>query len=330
MKVSVVIPHFNGTDILRRCLNSVVSASSVLEVIVFDNGSSDDSLWMMAQEFPSVKVIRSEANYGYAGACHKAAKQCQGGALFFLNNDAWIAPNALDHLLQSVTNGADIVQPRILNPDGSLQSGLLGIDWLGHPSRVTSSDKIFYATGTALLIRRSVYFAIGGFDPDFFAFWEDIDLCWRARHHGCHLVYCDDAIVYHSGGTTIGSSGMLYPSAYTTNYLWMYFGRRNCLVTLTKNYRMATLLWVIPLWWVESSLEILAAVVTGNILILRVYWAVLRWITANRRIIWTKHKEVQRARVIGDLPLLRRMLPAGQRMRTGVKLLFSGRPKLSR
>lgn len=328
MRVSVVIPHLEGVDILEKCLSTLQLSASLGEIIVFDNGSTDGSIDMVESRFPGVKVLRSQKNYGFAGACNRGASQCSEDVIFFVNDDAWLENDTIRFLLQEIEDGADLVQPRILNPDGTLQAGALSVDWLGHPGPARSDDP-FYASGTALMVRRSVFEALSGFDEDYFAFWEDTDLSWRSWLSGYRVVYCDKATVFHSGGQTIGATGMVSHNTYRTNYRRMYFGRRNCLVTLIKNYRFRTLMLILPLWAFESIAEIGMGVVTGNFLILKVYASALGWIIRHRRDIKDKRIAVQDNRSRGDLALMKYMLPPGQRLRIGLRLLFSGRAMLS-
>ena len=202
----IVILNWNGAEHLRRFLPSVVAAAPAgVEVMVADNGSTDDSLRVLATEFPSVGVLRLEANYGFAGGYNRALKQVEADYYLLLNSDietpeGWLAP-----ILDVLEREPDVavVSPKLISWTDRTEFEYAGasggfIDFLGYPFcrgrilRQVEADEgqyddardVFWVSGAAFCCRADVFHALGGFDADFFAHMEEIDLCWRMQLAG--------------------------------------------------------------------------------------------------------------------------------------------------
>lgn len=225
-KVSVVILNWNGADMLRRFLPSVLACSQAesVEVCVADNGSTDDSCEIIKWEFPDVRLIRLAENYGFAEGYNKALKQVEAEYVVLLNSDVEVTPDWLTPMVDYMDTHPDVAacQPKILSyheRNSFEYAGAAGgfIDCYGYPfcrGRIFESveedrgqyDKVvsvFWATGAALLIRLKVYQEVGGLDGRFFAHMEEIDLCWRLRSRGHNVVCLPSSSVYHVGGATL-------------------------------------------------------------------------------------------------------------------------------
>lgn len=225
-KVSVVILNWNGADMLRRFLPSVLACSQGegVEVCVADNGSTDDSCEIIKWEFPDVRLIRLAENYGFAEGYNKALKQVEAEYVVLLNSDVEVTPDWLTPMVDYMDTHPDVAacQPKILSyheRNSFEYAGAAGgfIDCYGYPfcrGRIFESveedrgqyDKVvsvFWATGAALLIRLKVYQEVGGLDGRFFAHMEEIDLCWRLRSRGHNVVCLPSSSVYHVGGATL-------------------------------------------------------------------------------------------------------------------------------
>lgn len=225
-KVSVVILNWNGADMLRRFLPSVLACSQAegVEVYVADNGSTDDSCEIIKWEFPDVRLIRLAENYGFAEGYNKALKQVEAEYVVLLNSDVEVTPDWLTPMVDYMDTHPDVAacQPKILSyheRNSFEYAGAAGgfIDCYGYPfcrGRIFESveedrgqyDKVvsvFWATGAALLIRLKVYQEVGGLDGRFFAHMEEIDLCWRLRSRGHNVVCLPSSSVYHVGGATL-------------------------------------------------------------------------------------------------------------------------------
>ena len=227
--LAVIILNWNGRDLLRRFLPSVVehSDSSISRIVVADNGSDDDSIEVLEREFPQVEILRLEKNFGFAEGYNRAVKAIECKYTILLNSDAAASPGWDIALFDFMENQPDVgaCQPKLLsfnNPESFEYAGAAGgyIDCNGYPycrgrifdtcekdaGQYDSIADIHWATGAALMVRRQVYIDCGGLDPEFFAHMEEIDLCWRIRLAGWKIAIVPTAVVYHLGG------GSLYPS----------------------------------------------------------------------------------------------------------------------
>ena len=214
----IIILNWNGADHLRRFLPSVVAAG--VEVIVADNGSTDDSLAALAAGFPSVTVLRMDRNYGFAGGYNRALEHIEADYYLLLNSDVetpegWLAP-----ILDCLDRNPDVAvaAPKLISCADRTEfeyAGAAGgfIDYLGYPFcrgrilRCVEKDRgqydderdVFWVSGAAFCCRADVFRALGGFDGDFFAHMEEIDLCWRMQLAGYRVRIVPRSRVYHLG-----------------------------------------------------------------------------------------------------------------------------------
>ena len=247
-KIAIVILNWNGVDMMRRYLTDVVNYSIVDNAVVYvaDNASTDDSVEMLRSEYPQVKVILLEKNWGFAEGYNKALSQIEAEYYVLLNSDVKVTHHWLQPLVEFMDAHRDVAacQPKLLSiidTDSFEYAGACGgfIDLYGYPfcrGRVFNTierDKgqydtampILWATGACMMIRSSDYWNAGGFDGRFFAHNEEIDLCWRLRLLG-RKVYCiPDSAVFHLGGGTLPKS----------NPMKTYLNFRNNLTMLYKN-----------------------------------------------------------------------------------------------
>lgn len=226
MKISIVILNWNGCEMLRTFLPSVVLYSNApeVEVCVADNGSSDQSLDMLRKEFPTVRLIELDSNYGFADGYNLALKEVDAEYVVLLNSDVEVTPNWLQPLANYMDAHPEVAacQPKIRsqrNKDYFEYAGAAGgfIDKYGYPfcrgrvMGVVEKDRgqydtvmpIFWASGAALFIRLEDYMNSGGLDGRFFAHMEEIDLCWRLRARTRQIVCVPESVVYHVGGATL-------------------------------------------------------------------------------------------------------------------------------
>lgn len=247
MKIAVVILNWNGRHILQQYLPSVVQHSSAdAQIIIADNGSTDDSLTFLAEQYPQIPIISLDRNYGFAGGYNRALKQVDADYFILLNDDVEVTPNWIPPVIEMMENNPTcaICQPKLKMYDDKKTFEYAGgaggfIDKLGYPfcrgrifsdleqddSQYDDNCRIFWATGAAMFIKSSVWKELNGFDDDFFAHMEEIDLCWRANNAGHMVGYCAQSTVYHKGGGTLPKS-----SPHKT-----YLNFRNNLFMLYKN-----------------------------------------------------------------------------------------------
>lgn len=247
-KIAIVILNWNGRALMEKFLPSVVAYSpqALASVIVADNGSTDDSLGMLREKFPTVGLIELGRNYGFAEGYNQALKHIDAEYAVLLNSDVKVTPGWLDAPLGALESDPQIVavQPKIRaerEPERFEYAGAAGgyMDRYGYPfcrgrifDRVESDrgqyDRpadLLWATGACLFIRTEVYKASGGLDAGFFAHQEEIDLCWRLRSRGYRLVCTPESVVYHVGGATLSTES---PRKTFLNF-------RNNLLMLYKN-----------------------------------------------------------------------------------------------
>jgi GT2 family glycosyltransferase/glycosyltransferase involved in cell wall biosynthesis len=250
---TIVIPSYNGAEHLQTCLTSLreLQYAGPRQVIIADNASTDGSAELVRRDFPEVRFIKLETNLGFAGACNRGAREAREGIVTFLNNDMRVEPDWLQRLVEPLLVDPDVVATgaRILSWDGkeidfvggSVNFYGHGFQPLhGHPQEDFASDKphpILFACGGAMAVRRDVFLSTGGFDDDYFAFFEDIDFGWRLWVLGYRVLLVPAAVAYHRGHAT-GSK--LPPHQLRVLY------ERNALATVIKNYDDANLTRVLP------------------------------------------------------------------------------------
>lgn len=224
-KIAVVILNWNGCDMMRRFLPSVVSHSEDEGlVIVADNGSTDDSLTMLANEFPSVVTLKLNENYGFAEGYNQAFQQIDAPYYLLLNSDVEVSEGWLRPLLHYMEAHPEVAacMPKLLSQkqkESFEYAGAAGgyIDRYGYPfcrgrifadvetdeGQYNTVCPVLWATGAALMIRQTDWKNSGGLDKRFFAHMEEIDLCWRLRARGRQIVCIPDSTAYHVGGGTL-------------------------------------------------------------------------------------------------------------------------------
>lgn len=225
MRIAVVILNWNGEQMLRRFLPSVVRWSAEkARIIVADNGSTDGSMELLASDFPSVERLPLGRNYGFAEGYQQALHKIESEFYVLLNSDVEVTEGWLDAMLAYMDAHPEVAacQPKLRathTPTHFEYAGAAGgfIDAYGYPFcrgrlfACVEADEgqyddvcdIFWATGAAMFIRSSAYWAVGGLDGRFFAHQEEIDLCWRLRARGWRLVCVPQSVVYHVGGGTL-------------------------------------------------------------------------------------------------------------------------------
>ena len=248
MKLSVVILNWNGEDMLRRFLPSVVQYSSMegVEVCVADNCSTDNSCSVVETEFPSVRLIRLDKNYGFADGYNESLAMLDSEYYVLLNSDVEVTEGWIEPVIAYMDEHKDVAacQPKILshsNRNSFDYAGAAGgfIDKYGYPycrgrvldcvekdnGQYDSTISVFWASGAAMFVRASCYKLVGGLDGRFFAHMEEIDLCWRLQWHKFKLACVPASKVYHVGGATLKQG----------NPQKTYLNFRNNLIMLYKN-----------------------------------------------------------------------------------------------
>ncbi len=245
-KIAVVILNWNGAKLLEQFLPSVVAFSEEATIYVADNASTDASITVIKEQFPAVQIIHNDSNYGFAKGYNVALENVEEDYYALVNSDVEVTKNWLAPILSIFENESEIgiIQPKILdfkNKDYFEYAGAAGgfIDKYGYPycrgrifetlekdtHQYDDEREIFWATGACLFIRKKLFKTLNGFDADFFAHQEEIDLCWRAFNLGYQAKYTSKSVVYHVGGATLNEGN---PRKTFLNF-------RNSLLMLVKN-----------------------------------------------------------------------------------------------
>ncbi len=288
MKTAIVILNWNGAEMLRRFLPSVCEACEAdCEVLVADNGSTDHSLTMLREEFPSVRQIALPRNYGFAEGYNQALKDVEAEYYVLLNSDVRVEIGWLRPLIKYMDEHPECAacQPKLLSesaPTCFEYAGACGgfIDRLGYPlcrgRMFTTVEKdegqydiiapILWASGAALFIRKSDWETVGGLDGRFFAHMEEIDLCWRLRARGRQIVCIPQSRVFHVGGGTLAQGN---PRKTFLNF-------RNNLLLLYKNLPQSELKPVMRWRFWLDYLAALKFLVGGNMGEAKAVWRARR------------------------------------------------------
>ncbi len=246
MKFAIVILNWNGEALLERYLPLVVQYSGNADIYVADNASTDGSVAFVKKNYPSVNLIQNSSNYGFAKGYNDALKQVDADIYCLLNSDVEVTPGWLEPIKEAFLKipDASIIQPKILDllrRDYFEYAGAAGgfLDQFGYPfcrgrifqtiekdeGQYDDTTEVFWATGASMFVKSDVFHDLGGFDEDYFAHQEEVDLCWRAQNKGLKVYCVGGSYVYHLGGSTLSN---MNPKKTFLNF-------RNSLYSITKN-----------------------------------------------------------------------------------------------
>ncbi|HET8738091.1 MAG TPA: glycosyltransferase family 2 protein [Pricia sp.] len=268
MRIAIVILNWNGEVLLERYLPSVVQHSEGADIYVIDNASTDGSIAFLTAEHPEIKIIRNAENGGFARGYNQGLEYVQADIFCLLNSDVEVTPGWLDPIIGMFAEmpRAAVIQPKILDlmrKDHFEYAGAAGgfLDRFGYPfcrgrifqalekdtGQYDDIREIFWATGACMFIRSDIFWELDGFDEDYFAHQEEVDLCWRAKNDGHLVFYVGTSKVYHLGGSTLSNM----------NPKKTYLNFRNSLFSITKNLPRRKALLII---FIRLLLDAVAAV----------------------------------------------------------------------
>ncbi|MDX1362621.1 glycosyltransferase family 2 protein [Arenibacter latericius] len=246
LKIAVVILNWNGEALLEKFLPSVTAYSKEADIYVADNASTDSSIAFLKKNYPDIRIIRNSSNGGYAKGYNDALTDIKADVFCLLNSDVEVTKDWLTPIIKEFLNNpnAAIIQPKILDYKKKSHfeyAGAAGgfIDKFGYPfcrgrifqeleqdnGQYNDTTEIFWATGACMFIKSKVFHQLQGFDEDYFAHQEEIDLCWRAKNKGYSVYYVGNSEIYHLGGATLSNM----------NPKKTFFNFRNSLFSLLKN-----------------------------------------------------------------------------------------------
>ncbi len=252
IRTSIVIPNYNGEAYLRPCLDSLRRQTVPAEIIVVDNGSTDGSARLVAEEYPEVSLVRLPENTGFCGAVNTGIR-CSDGMKYviLLNNDTTADPSFTSELIRAMEEDDSVFscqakrlkmdQPDLIDDAGDLYCALGWAFARGkgkHRDKYTRREEIFSACAGAAIYRKTILDEIGTFDENHFAYLEDCDIGWRARLYGYKNMFVPAALVYHVGSAASGSVYNLFKVRNTS---------RNSIYLISKNMPMWQILLNLPL-----------------------------------------------------------------------------------
>lgn len=274
-RTAIVILNYNGARLLGQFLPAVVANAAGADVIIADNASTDGALTWVRQTFPAVRIIALDKNYGFCGGYNRALRAVDADYYLLLNSDVEVTPGWIEPLVKYLDTRPDIsaVQPKILSyhqRDTFEHAGAGGglIDTLGYPfcrgrifdhvekdnGQYNDDTEVFWSSGACMLIRAKSFHQFGGFDEDYFAHMEEIDLCWKLHRDNQRVMYCGESTVYHVGAGTLAYG----------NPRKVYLNFRNGLFMLFKHLSLWEQVVKMP---ARAMLDLLAALqflVAGN------------------------------------------------------------------
>ncbi len=271
MQTAVVILNWNGEKFLEIFLPFVVKYSKTehYDVIVADNASSDNSIDFLKKNYPSIQLIFLEKNFGFAEGYNRALQNLDYKYFVLLNSDVELTENWLKPIISKMETDSNLAaaMPKIRSFHEKLKfehAGACGgfIDYLGYPfcrgrilenlevdeNQYDSEIEIFWATGACFVVRAEVFREMGGFDGDFFAHMEEIDLCWRIKNAGYSIRVFPQSVVYHVGGGTLSAESPFK----------LYLNFRNNLYMLFKNLPLTKLF---PILFFRMTLDGISALI---------------------------------------------------------------------
>ena len=320
--VSVIILNYNGRNFLVDCLTSVLNSNYPnFEIILVDNASTDNSIKIAEETFgcsPILRIVKNDANLGFAAGNNVGVAYGKGKYVLFLNNDTLVEPNWIIELVSVLENDAKIgaAQSKLISfaDKRTIDSAGDFIDYYGLSFRRGSwgeteekyarIEEIFSARGAALIVKSQIFAEIHGFDSDFFFCYEDIDLCWRIRINGYKVVFVPKSRVYH-----IGSASSISTSKN------VFHIEKNRLLTLAKNMPLNYLAKYNPLTFTAG--EMLGDLMYKRPTLLTARIRAIFWILKNFKAIWCKRLFIEKYIKKIDYKIVTEYM-----LRTSSKLLF--------
>ncbi|MGY8980025.1 MAG: glycosyltransferase family 2 protein [Flavobacteriales bacterium] len=256
INTAIIILNWNGIDLLKKFLPTLIAKSKNANIYIADNASTDNSIKFLEDNYTSIKILQNKTNCGFAGGYNLALSNLHEEFFILINSDIEVTDNWISPIIELLKKDEFIsaCQPKILdynNKEKFEYAGASGgfIDFLGYPfcrgrifnhiendfNQYEDIKEVFWASGACLFIRSKHFNEVNGFDNDFFAHQEEIDLCWRLKNLGYKVMVNPESIVYHVGGGTLNSS-----SPFKT-----YLNFRNNLFMLFKNLHILSLFSVL-------------------------------------------------------------------------------------
>ncbi len=320
-KVAVIVLNYNGMQFLEKCFDSLMNTVyPEVQLIMYDNNSSDESVSFVKNKYPHVKIVRSFINGGYSRAYNEAIQHTDAPYAVFLNNDVEVDPNWIGPLVDAVESDEKVaaLQPKLLwllDKKRFEYAGSAGgeMDIYGFPflrgrlfstiefdnGQYDTEKEIFWASGAALFIRTDVFRLCEGLDETFVHHMEEIDMCWRIHLLGYKIKVIPESIVYHFGGATIVSD----------SFKKMYWNHRNSMFMLIKNLGPQNFSRILFRHYLFDVMAVSQSVVSLKFKRgIAIFYAYL-WLIINLPLILKKRVEVQKLRIVNDATIFSKLFP---------------------
>jgi len=303
---SIIVPNYNGCQYLDRCLSSLQAQSlKDFEIIVVDNGSSDDSVAFIRKHFPGVQLVPLNENKGFARATNVGIGRAKYQYIALLNNDTEVDQSWLENIQLAFSKGPEVycVTSKMIDfhdrarldgaGDEYTRGGLAMKLGRGHPQKEFDSVReTFSACAGGCIFKREIFDEVGLFDEDFFANYEDVDFSLRMKVAGYKILYVPDVVIYHIGGATLGG---------VTSELAVSLSTRNMINVIVKNWPGVLLLRFLPFIFIHQTYWFLLCVKWGRTF--SYVHGILGVIKQSRRTL-KKRKELQESKRISDDELM--------------------------
>lgn len=324
--VSVVITNYNGKKYLKNCLDSLLGQTyKNIEIIMADDGSTDGSVEFVRENYPSVILAVNEKNSGLSVTSNNGAKKAKGDYLLFYNNDTISFPNFIEEMVRVADSSSEIgvvcpVQLPYRPEDDAKMNDMqkeigVGSDIYGYICLAGDAGHIFYPDA-AIFIRSNLFQKIGGFDPDFFLYGEDMDICWRVHLLGYKIAPALEAKFRHDSFCAKTENGK-----FQTSFKRRYLVERQVINKLFKYYKARTLLWLLPkflMFYVAESLYFLILKLNPK-MFYTVYLKAVFWNLSKAGTILKNREYIQSVRKVDDKYILNLMYPKYRKLEVARK-----------
>lgn len=334
-KVSIIVLNHNGQKFLKGCFSSLEKLNyPAYEVFLADDCSTDDSIEYVKKKFPRVKIFKNKKNFGAPMTFNKVIKRIKTNLVVKADNDIMVDKNWLKEMVLTIKNDPNIgvVGSKLLHykkdkVKDDIQEIGSNIDQYGYPDPINDVNlkgsligksiiNAFYVSGCSMLFKKNVFEKAGRFDPKFFIYKDDLDFCWRIRLLGFKVVTNLNSKMYHLSGQLQGGTSVLDKQGrYHTTVKKRYFGERNTLRTLIKNYSGFTLMKVLPGYLAILLAEILFFTLIGKFKVARSYLKMIYWNLQNLPDTWREHQIIQQKRVIADRVIVQNMIKGSSKLK---------------
>ncbi|HTY21533.1 MAG TPA: glycosyltransferase family 2 protein [Desulfomonilaceae bacterium] len=315
-RVAVLVLNLNGAHFLDDCFRALLSIQHpLMDIYLVDNHSNDNSLELTRTHYPTIRIIQHDTNLGFGGAYDRVIRQLDHDYVVLLNNDTVVDEGWLDALLRVAERdvriaacGSKIVMkwdPDVIDHAGGMLtmigSGLDRGKWSKDRGQYDQSGEVGFACGCSLLIKRDAYLKAGGFDPDYLAYHEDVDLCWRLRLLGYSIMYVPDSIVHHHmGGGETPTIGTPFKT---------YLCQKNRLANVIRNMGVPRLLSAFPVSVTYDAVRTIQFLVQGQGDLLASLFRGYLDTFKNFGKLWRQRSIVQKSRVVSEKDLGRFFVP---------------------